>query len=165
MVIPQRQRELYEQLAVLRGAERKTFEEAALAMRVSSRTLKRWTQTSEYQEILRELRETWKLDSQVQIEGLAQFAISNMLELAGNTTKSEHVRYEATAKLGEWAGLGREEEKTEVDDREKMEKLWRILENRDRQLNASTQLSLPPGTTITVPREDYIDVDSRVISG
>lgn len=122
---------------------RRTFQECALEMGVGERTLRRWAKGADYLRIAEDQIQEWRLQGRGRVAELADEVIGELRQLM-TTARSEFVRFQAAAKLGDWFGLGEPPEKEEVqDDRDALKEV--LLKLAERQNPRSIAPVLPGG--------------------
>jgi hypothetical protein len=115
-----------ERLAIGR-IERKTWAQLAQEMGVSERTIRRWSSTSAFRERFNELRREWVDLARAKIQRWGDDVVGGMYQLA-MTARSEMVRYQALAKLGDWMGVGEPVDERDTTTRDELLRLYAVIE-------------------------------------
>lgn len=150
----------YEELARLRMA-RRSFADCAEQMGVSVRTLIRWSQSSEFQGYVKELRRQWREEAGFwRVEEMFKEALDTMHELMSDRTVRPYVRLQAAAQIGNWVMLMRETE-GEQDDREEFGRMQQLLEERQREINVT--VTVKDEREPEKPLEPSVDAEFKVL--
>lgn len=137
--ISEQRQEQLEKVALAR-LKRKTYAEIAEELGVSERTIKRWVRTSAFHEHFERLRREWVDLARARVQHWGDDVVASLYELAMHA-RSELVRYHALAKLGEWMGLGQQEdEKRQETTREELQQLYALIERQEQARQAERQL-------------------------
>lgn len=127
---------LLEQIVRMRHLDRLTVQEVAQKLKISERAVYKYCADPAYDERVLALRKEWGEATRTSVYETGAKVIETLKELMSPATKSEHVRFEAAAKLGDWMGLSEQlQQEEQGDDRSEMQRLLTLLEERTRPID------------------------------
>lgn len=123
------------ELIRLRHLEHLTMAECAERLELSERTCYYLAASPDYAALIEQMRAEWTEAARTEVASLGAMALTAMKELMMPGGRSEHVRFEAAAKVGDWLGLGVIGRETAVDDRDELTRLTKLIEEKSQQPN------------------------------
>jgi hypothetical protein len=140
-----------ERLFTLAEIERLTIGECADRMGISEYAVKQLRKDPDYATVRAARRADMREKTVSQVHELGDLVIDALRDLIIGA-KSEFVRFQAAAKLGDWLGLGNMAEKAQEDDREEMRDFLKSLHQRPITVTVTLPQPAPGGLLPELPQ-------------
>jgi hypothetical protein len=125
-----RREEQLRKLVRLRYIDRKRIDECAVSLDVSERTIYLWMQKPEFGALVEQMKQEWTEEGRIDIKSKIQLGVQTLVDLVSPATRSEHVRFEAAAKLLDLSGVLEVDSGAATDQTSEANRLARLLEEK-----------------------------------